>query len=72
MQIFTNTNIDFLGKTKLAAVLSCLTVAAGMIGIFTIGFNLGIDFQGGTEIELMRALKSALDPHNTLNPGKVI
>jgi preprotein translocase subunit SecF len=52
MQIFTNTNIDFLGKTKLAAVLSCLTVAAGMIGIFTIGFNLGIDFQGGTEIEL--------------------
>ncbi|MGI9273160.1 MAG: FAD-binding oxidoreductase [Woeseiaceae bacterium] len=29
-------------------------------------------FRGGTELELMRRLKRALDPKNTLNPGKVI
>ena len=29
-------------------------------------------YRGGAEIELMRRLKRALDPKNTLNPGKVI
>ena len=29
-------------------------------------------YRGGAEIALMRALKSALDPNNILNPGKVI
>lgn len=29
-------------------------------------------FRSATELELMRTLKRALDPHNTLNPGKVI
>ena len=29
-------------------------------------------YRGGTEIELMRSVKQALDPGNTLNPGKVI
>jgi FAD/FMN-containing dehydrogenase len=29
-------------------------------------------YRGGTELRLMRALKQAFDPQNTLNPGKVI
>jgi FAD/FMN-containing dehydrogenase len=29
-------------------------------------------YRGDVEIALMRRLKAALDPHNTLNPGKVI
>ena len=29
-------------------------------------------YRGGAEIDLMRRLKKALDPENTLNPGKVI
>ncbi|NIL93666.1 MAG: FAD-binding protein [Woeseiaceae bacterium] len=29
-------------------------------------------YRGGAELRVMRALKSALDPENTLNPGKVI
>lgn len=29
-------------------------------------------YRGGTEIDLMRRLKKALDPENILNPGKVI
>lgn len=30
------------------------------------------EYRGGAELELMRTLKKALDPHNILNPGKVI
>jgi FAD/FMN-containing dehydrogenase len=29
-------------------------------------------YRAGAEIDLMRRLKKALDPQNTLNPGKVI
>lgn len=29
-------------------------------------------YRGGAELSLMRAMKAALDPKNTLNPGKVI
>ncbi len=29
-------------------------------------------YKGGVELELMRTLKQALDPHNLMNPGKVL
>ena len=29
-------------------------------------------FRAGMELELMRAIKTLLDPHNTMNPGKVV
>ena len=29
-------------------------------------------YKGGVELELMRALKQAFDPHNLMNPGKVL
>ena len=29
-------------------------------------------YKGGVELELMRALKRAFDPHNLMNPGKVL
>jgi len=29
-------------------------------------------YKGQKELELMRALKRTLDPHNILNPGKLI
>ncbi|MBI2294033.1 MAG: FAD-binding oxidoreductase [Betaproteobacteria bacterium] len=29
-------------------------------------------YKGGVELELMRALKHTLDPHNLMNPGKVL
>ena len=29
-------------------------------------------YRGGVELDMMRTLKRAMDPQNTLNPGKVI
>lgn len=52
MQIFTDTNLDFLGKRMHAAVFSAALLVAGLIAIFSQGFNMGIDFKGGTEVEL--------------------
>jgi len=52
MRLFQNTNIDFLGKRKKFYVLSLAIIVIGMIVLFTKGIPLGIDFQGGTEIQL--------------------
>lgn len=52
MRLFQNTNIDFLGKRRKFYVLSLTIIVLGMIALFTKGIPLGIDFQGGTEIQL--------------------
>lgn len=41
-------------------------------GVGTLKKSLLETFRGDTEIAMMRTVKAALDPHNTLNPGKVI
>ncbi|WP_129408892.1 protein translocase subunit SecF [Marinitoga lauensis] len=41
--------IDFVGKRKVFILLSLLLVITGLIFVFTKGFNLGVDFAGGTE-----------------------
>lgn len=69
MQIFKKpTNIDFMGKRKLAIVLSFLVIAIS-IGVLTVrGLNFGLDFTGGTLIEVgyaqpvdLQKVRSALD-----------
>ncbi len=52
MQIFTDTKLDFLGKKMYAALFSAALLVAGLVAIFSQGFNMGIDFKGGTEVEL--------------------
>ncbi|HXX57818.1 MAG TPA: protein translocase subunit SecF [Thermodesulfovibrionales bacterium] len=55
LELIKNTNIDFLGKRKFAFIFSGIL---SLIGIFTIvqiangRANLGIDFAGGTAIQL--------------------
>ena len=46
-----DTNIDFLGKRKIAAVVSAVVVA-GSIAATSLEFNIGIDFAGGTEVQV--------------------
>lgn len=45
--LFKNLNFDFVGKRKMFYVISTVIILAGIISIFTRGFNLGVDFQGG-------------------------
>jgi preprotein translocase subunit SecF len=46
------TNIDFIGKRKIAVFASTIINLGILIGIVTVGFNLGVDFAGGTVVEL--------------------
>ena len=46
------TNIDFIGKRRLCAALSVALIAASLIAIPIRGVRLGIDFAGGTEIQV--------------------
>jgi preprotein translocase subunit SecF len=53
MQIFRKTpDIDFLKFRKIAALISLLIIAAGVTGLLTKGMRLGIDFQGGTNVQV--------------------
>ncbi len=45
-------NIDFMGKRRIAAGISTAVVLASLIVIFSSGLNLGLDFTGGTLVEV--------------------
>lgn len=55
------TNIDFMGKRKLAYVASLALVVLSLVSLFTQGLNLGIDFTGGTVVEVGYAEPVQLD-----------
>ncbi|MCB0689438.1 MAG: protein translocase subunit SecD, partial [Saprospiraceae bacterium] len=45
--LFSNLNIDWLGKRKMAYMVSGGIILAGLISFATRGFDLGVDFKGG-------------------------
>jgi len=48
----TPPNIDFLKIKKIGYITSAFLVIASLVIIFTKGFNLGLDFTGGTSIQV--------------------
>lgn len=53
MQIFKKTpSFDFMGKRKIALVFSTLLILASIASIAMKGLNFGLDFTGGTLIEV--------------------
>jgi len=46
------TNIDFIGKRKPALFISSVLNLGILVGIAIFGFNFGVDFAGGTVVEL--------------------
>ncbi|MFZ5443449.1 MAG: protein translocase subunit SecF [Myxococcota bacterium] len=53
MQIIKGkTNFDFIGKRKIAVYISSLLNIAILVGIAIFGFNFGVDFAGGTLVEI--------------------
>jgi preprotein translocase subunit SecF len=46
------TRIDFVGNRRRGFTFSAIVLAVSLFGIIFIGFNVGIDFEGGTVIEL--------------------
>ncbi len=53
MEFFNKqTNINFLGLRKWTAVLSTLLFLASILSLFVNGLNWGLDFTGGTQIQV--------------------
>jgi len=71
MQLFkSTTTIDFIGKRFIAAIISAVLIGAGVYSFATSGLNLGIDFSGGTKVELAYENEvSVIEMRNTLQNG---
>ncbi|MCX6158027.1 MAG: protein translocase subunit SecF [Ignavibacteriota bacterium] len=52
MRLFKHTDIDFLGKRKKFYAVSIVFIIVGLVVLFLKGIPLGIDFQGGTEMQV--------------------
>ena len=60
-------NIDFMGKRKLAVIFSATLIVISIASLVTQGLNLGVDFTGGTLVEVgyteaveLESIRSAL------------
>ena len=62
MQIIKGkTNFDFIGKRKIALFISSILNISILIGIAIFGFNFGVDFQGGTLVEVKFAASTSAE-----------
>ena len=58
---FTNLSIDWLGKRKIAYVISGVVIALGLVSMFTRSFELGVDFKGGFSYNITMEQETTAD-----------
>ncbi len=67
MEFFSKqTNFDFIGQQRKAIIISAIIIVLSFILLFTKGLNFGLDFTGGTLVELGYAEAADLDEARTL------
>ena len=49
---FANLNFNWIGKRKIAYVVSGVLIIAGIVSMVTSGLNYGVDFKGGHQYEI--------------------
>src|SRR5229473_343471 len=54
-------NLDFVGKRKFFVGLSVLINLASIILLFTVGLNYGVDFSGGSVVQIRMMQKTSPD-----------
>ncbi|MGB0430036.1 MAG: protein translocase subunit SecD, partial [Bacteroidia bacterium] len=47
LNAFSKLNLDFIGKRKVAYIVSSIIIVAGLTSLFTNKLNLSVDFEGG-------------------------
>lgn len=69
MELLKNTAIDFIGKRKISFLISAIITIIGLIGVVQIArnaANMGIDFSGGTSVQLSFQAPVPLDQARSL------
>jgi len=70
LQIFTDTHFDFIGRRRVAFIISGAIILAGIVSfIVQGGFNLGIDFTGGVRIQVKFAESITTDDLTRIRTG---
>lgn len=69
LKVFSSLDINFLKRRKMWYGISGVIILAGLISIFTQGFNLGVDFKGGRSYVVEFADgKKAIELRQALTP----
>ncbi len=61
MKTLVNRQLDFMGKRKIAFAVSGLLILASVVALLLQQLNLGLDFTGGTLVEVRYAVAPSLD-----------
>ena len=61
MEFFHGVNIDWMGKAKYFVTLSLILLAVGWISVWKQGLRYGIDFRGGTLVDVRFATPPPVD-----------
>ncbi|MBY5983913.1 protein translocase subunit SecF [Halomonas sp. DP5Y7-2] len=61
MNRLTNLQLDFMGQRKIAFSLSAILILVSLVSLVVQGLALGLDFTGGTLVEVRYASAPALD-----------